>query len=88
MSTFSLEIEKAPSSLALQNSVQLKEYNTVVQEGEHPDCFREVGPYDSIKQKCHCPVPRQQMGSLSEGLKYMHRMMSLGGLHSEAQGPA
>lgn len=57
-----------------------------VKENTHLDYFREAGPDTPIKQKGRGPVPKQQVGSLLEGLKSVPGMASMGGPHSEASG--
>lgn len=49
-----------------------------MKENTHLDCFREAGPYIPIKQKGRGPVPKQQVGSLLEGLKSVPGMASMG----------
>lgn len=49
-----------------------------MKENTHLVCFREAGPYTPIKQKGRGPVPKQQVGSLLEGLKSVPGMANMG----------
>lgn len=49
-----------------------------MKENTHLDCFREAGPHTPIKQKGRGPVPKQQVGSLLEGLKSVPGMANMG----------